>query len=153
MSEPDFNATATLLKALHPLLRRLVGETGASVLADSQTLQAWVALPGVAMAVLADDPAQYQSALDLAAVVPELHATAGLRFRVGLLLPQAAQALLANLDLKRRPAFVMLRDGRLLGAVDGLQAPADPASEIQRLLMAPPEGPAPPAPGPHGTRD
>jgi hydrogenase-1 operon protein HyaE len=141
MSEPDFNAAADALQALHPLLRRLVAETGATVLVDAAAFDAWAAHPGVAMVVFAEDPERYKETLDLAVVVPELHATAGRRFRVGLLPPVASRALAPRYGFARWPAFVMLQDGKYLGAVDGIRDWDVYVGELARLMAATPTRP------------
>ncbi|MDE2370024.1 MAG: hydrogenase [Burkholderiales bacterium] len=141
MTDYNIAATAARMQGLHPLLRRLVAETGVSILPDVEAHDAWAAHAGLAMAVYAEDPERYRETLDLAVVVPELHATAGRRFRVGLLLPEAARALAPRYGFARWPAFVMLRDGRYLGAVDGIRDWDVYIGELERLLAAEPARP------------
>jgi hydrogenase-1 operon protein HyaE len=129
-----------LAEKLHPLLLRLVRQTGAAVL-DRETFNTWANQPGVAMVVFADDPDRARETLDLAVIVPELHAACGRRFRVGLLPPAVARALAARYGFARWPAFVMLRDGRYLGAVDGIRDWDEYVGEIERLLAAEPTRP------------
>ncbi len=128
-------STPDLPSDLHPLLARLVAETGASVL-DAEAFDAWAARPGPAMALFAEDADRYKEALDLAAIVPELHATAGMRFRVALLRPAAAHVLAARYGFERWPAFVILRDGHYLGAVNAFRDRGAYVGELQRLLNA-----------------
>jgi len=125
---------------LHPLLARLVAETGASVL-DVEQFGAWAQRPGLAMVVFAEDPDRYKETLDLAVIVPELYATAGRRFRVALLRPAAARALVSRYGFARWPAFVMLRDGEYLGAVDGIRDWDVYVDELGRLMEAAPSRP------------
>ncbi len=125
---------------LHPLLARLVKLTDASVL-GVDTFDAWVRQPGMAMVVFAEDPERYKETLDLAVIVPELHATGGKRFRVGLLPPAASRAMAPRFGFARWPAFVMLRDGQYLGAVDGVRDWGVYTDELQRLLVAEPSRP------------
>jgi hydrogenase-1 operon protein HyaE len=126
--------------ALHPLLSRLVGLTGAATL-DADSVDAWTAQPGAAMLVFADDPGMHKETLDLAVIVPELHAACGREFRVGLLQGPAARAVVPRYGVARWPAFVMLRDGCYLGAVDGLRDWEDYLAELRRLLAAEPVRP------------
>jgi hydrogenase-1 operon protein HyaE len=126
--------------ALHPLLERLVALTGAAVL-EPATFDAWVALPGPAMIVFAEEPERHKETLDLAVIVPELHAGRAGAFRVALLPPAAARALAPRYGFARWPAFVMLRDGRYLGAVDGIHDWNDYRDELDRLLAAAPTRP------------
>jgi hydrogenase-1 operon protein HyaE len=126
--------------ALHPLLARLVAVTGGTVL-DVASFDAWAALPGDAMAVFVEDPERFKETLDLAVVVPELHAAASRSFRVGLLPPAASRALLGRYGFARWPAIVMLRDGAYLGAIDGIRDWDVYVSELGRLLAAVPSRP------------
>ena len=125
---------------LHPLLLRLVRVTNGSAL-DAATFDDWAAEPGAAMVVFTDEPDRNKETLDLAVIVPELHATREGRFRVGLLPPAASRALAPRFGLARWPAFVMLRDGRYLGAIDGIRNWVTYVAELDRLLSADPTRP------------
>ena len=133
-------AAGALAPALHPLLTRLVAETGAAVL-DASSFDAWAAQPGAAMVVFAEDPDRYKETLDLAVIVPELFAAAPGQFRVALLPAAASRALAPRFAFARWPAFVMLRDGQYLGAVDGVRDWDDYVAELARLLRAEPSRP------------
>ena len=122
---------------LHPLLLRLVKETGATVPA-LDGYDAWSQQTGLAMVVFAEDPERFKETLDLAVVVPELHSAAGRAFRVGLLTPAVSRAIAPRYGFARWPAFVMLRDGRYLGAVDGIRDWDVYLAELQRLMAAEP---------------
>lgn len=126
--------------ALHPLMQRLVQETSAAVL-QTDDVAAWLQEPGLAMLVFAEDPERFKETLDIAIIVPELHAAAGRAFRVGLLPPVAARAVAPRYGFARWPAFVMLRDGQYLGAVDGVRDWDVYQAELQRLLVAAPSRP------------
>ena len=123
--------------ALHPLLLRLVQQTGGALL-DAATVDAWADRPGAAMLVFAEEPDRQKETLDLAVIVPELHAARPGAFRVGLLVPAAARAMAARFGFARWPAFVMLRDGGYLGAVDGIRDWDVYRDELDRLLSAAP---------------
>lgn len=127
-------------QVLHPLLLRLVQETHAAVLTQS-SIDDWLALPGAAMLVFADEPDRYKETLDLAVIVPELHRARPGAFRVGLLPPEAARALAPRFGFARWPAFVMLRDGQYLGAVDGIRDWQVYLDELDGLLAALPSRP------------
>jgi hydrogenase-1 operon protein HyaE len=133
-------AAPPVAERLHPLLLRLVQETGAAVL-DRETFGTWADQPGAAMVVFAEEPDRYKETLDLAVIVPELHAAFGRRFRVALLPPVVSRALAARYGFARWPAFVMLRDGRYLGAVDGIRDWDVYVAELERLLAAEPTRP------------
>jgi hydrogenase-1 operon protein HyaE len=133
-------AAAPISRSLHPLLLRLINDTGAAVL-EPDSYDAWAAQPGVAMVVFAEDPERFKETLDLAVIVPELHAVGGRAFRVALLSPAASRAIAPRYGFARWPAFVMLRDGKYLGAVDGIRDWAVYTTELQRLLTAEPMRP------------
>lgn len=128
------------LPALHPLMARLVQETGAAVL-SAESFDDWARQPGPAMVVFAEDPERFKETLDLAVIVPELHATGGRCFRVGLLPPATARVVAPRYGFARWPAFVMLRDGQYLGAVDGIRDWDEYMAELLRLLAAAPSRP------------
>jgi hydrogenase-1 operon protein HyaE len=133
-------ATAATTPPRHPLLTRLMNETGAAVL-DAESFDAWARQSGAAMVVFAEDPERQKETLDLAVIVPELHASRARAFRVALLAPDAARALAPRYGFARWPAFVMLRDGRYLGAVDGIRDWDVYVGELDRLLAAEPTRP------------
>jgi hydrogenase-1 operon protein HyaE len=122
--------------ALHPLLQRLLSLTRAELL-EAQDVEAWAAQPGCAMLVFAEEPERSKETLDLAVIVPELHAAHGAAFRVGLLTPAAARATAPRFGFGRWPGFVLLRDGQYLGAVDGLRDWDDYQGALAALLAAP----------------
>ena len=132
---------AAATPALHPLFARLVAETGASVLHDVTAFEDWAAQPGAAMVVFAEDPDRFKETLDLAVIVPELHASRRDAFRVALLPPAASRLLAPRFGFSRWPAFVMLRDGQYLGAVDGIRDWDVYVGELERLLAAAPSRP------------
>ena len=125
---------------LHPLLARLVRETGAALL-DAERFEAWAGQPGAAMVVFAEDPERYKETLDLAVIVPELHASRPGAFRIALLPPAAARIVARRYGFAHWPAFVLLRDGRYLGAVDGIRDWDVYLAELDRLLAAAPSRP------------
>jgi len=126
--------------ALHPLLARLVQQTAAAVLGPD-TFDAWAGQPGAAMVVFAEDPDRSKETLDMAVIVPELHAARAGGFRVALLPPDTARALAPRYAFARWPAFVILRDGHYVGAVDGIRDWDVYVAELDRLLAAEPTRP------------
>jgi hydrogenase-1 operon protein HyaE len=133
-------SASTTAPALHPLLARLVAQTGAAVL-DPGTFEAWANRPGTAMLVFIDEPTRHKETLDLAVIVPELHAARAGRFRVALLPPAVSRSLAARYGFARWPALVMLRDGQYLGAIDGIRDWDVYIGELDRLLLAAPTRP------------
>lgn len=130
--------TATVAPpAPHPLLERMMSLLGAPALAAGD-FDAWAAQPGHALVVFSEDPVLYRETLDLAVIVPELAQAFAGRFRVGLLLQAPARALAPRYGFRRWPALVMLRDGKYVGAIDGLRDWRDYLDEVARLLDAEP---------------
>ncbi len=131
MNDPD---------PLHPLLQRLLQQTGAALL-DADAVDAWLALPGTAMLVFCDEPERQKETLDMAVIVPELYAARPRAFRVGLLPAALARSIAPRFGFNRWPAFVMFRDGLWLGAVEGIRDWDDYVAELDRLLAAQPSRP------------
>jgi len=124
----------------HPLVERLLAQPG-FVEVDAATLDAFASAPGHALLVFLEDPTRYKETLDLAVIVPEIAAAFPARFTVGVLRPEAARAVHPRYGFRRWPAVVMLKDGRYVGAVDGLRTWDDYVTEIARLLAASPARP------------
>lgn len=125
---------------LHPLLERMLAQTRGEPL-DADGFDAWAAGAGVAMVVFAEEPERMKETLDIAVIVPELHAAFARAFRVGWLPPEAARAIAPRYGFARWPAFVMLRDGQYLGAIDGLRDWDVYLDGVRRLLDAAPTRP------------
>lgn len=133
-------AAAAPTRAMHPLLERLVGLCGATVL-EPAGFDAWADAPGRALLVFTEDPVLHRETLDLAVIVPELAQAMAGRFRTGVLLPAAARAVAPRFGLRRWPALVLLKDGRYVGAIDGLRDWQAYVDELSRLLEAEPSRP------------
>jgi len=135
------NATHTVQPAVpHPLIARLFDKHGYEDI-DAANIDTFVQRRGHALLVFTEDPLRVKETLDIAVIVPELsQAFAGL-FRVGVLLPPAARTLQARYGFRRWPAFVVLRDGAYVGAVEGLRNWDEYLQEVERLLDAEPARP------------
>jgi hydrogenase-1 operon protein HyaE len=136
----EVSAPAAAPRAMHPLIERLVGLCGATVL-EPDDVDAWTSAPGRALLVFTEDPALYRETLDLAVIVPELAQAMAGRFRTGVLLPAAARAVAPRYGFRRWPALVLLKDGRYVGAVDGLRDWQVYVEEMARLIEAEPTRP------------
>ncbi len=121
----------------HPLIERLLTLPGC-VEVDATTLDTFARVPGHALLVFLEDPARYKETLDLAVIVPEIARVFPGRFAIGVLLPDAARAIHPRYGFRRWPALVVLKDGRHVGAVDGLRTWDEYLIEVARLLDAPP---------------
>ena len=102
---------------------------------------AWAKTPGRALLLFLEDPGRFKETLDLAVIVPELVLAFPGRFHVGVLLPDAARELAVRFGFRRWPAFVILADGKYVGAVDGLRNWDEYLAEVSRLLDAAPSRP------------
>ena len=94
-----------------------------------------------ALLVFLDDPQRVRETLDLAVIVPELALAFPGRFRVGVVLPGDARALQMRYGFRRFPACVMVRDGKYVGAIEGLRTWDEFTSGIAELLERPPSRP------------
>jgi len=126
--------------AVHPLIERLCATLAAPLL-DAAGFDAWTNAAGHALAVFTEDPAQHHETLDLAVIVPELARAFPARFRAGVLLQAAARALAPRYGFRRWPALVLLKDGRYVGAIDGLRDWQEYVDELGTLLNAEPTRP------------
>jgi hydrogenase-1 operon protein HyaE len=127
----------TATPALHPLLDQLMSRHGFErVTVDS--IDAFNAVPGHALLVFTEDPQRYKETLDLAVIAPEVARAFPGRLRTGLLLPADARKLAPRYGFSRWPALVLLKDGRYVGAIDGLRNWQEYIDEVGRLLAAEP---------------
>jgi hydrogenase-1 operon protein HyaE len=134
-------APATVSAApVHPLVVRMMTLLDAPSL-DADNFADWTAAPGHALLVFTEDPVRYRETPDLAVIVPEIARAFAGRFRTGVLLPVAARAQAVQYGFKRWPALVLLRDGKYVGAIDGLRNWDEYLHEVARLLDAEPSRP------------
>lgn len=130
----------TAPRTLHPLIAQLFSKHGYAEV-DAGNLDAFRQQSGHALLLFTEDPLRVRETLDLAVIVPELTRAFPQRFRVGVLLPEAARPLHARYGFRRWPAFVVLRDGEYVGAIDGLRNWEEYVQEVARLLDAAPTRP------------
>ena len=83
------------------------------------------------------DPVRFPECLDVAVVLPELHALFG-GFRVGIVPRADEDALAKRYAVQRWPSLVFLRDGGFLGTVSGMKDWDDYVREVQGTLAATP---------------
>jgi hydrogenase-1 operon protein HyaE len=126
--------------ASYPLIAQLFAKHGFARL-DAEGLAAFADAPGHALVLFTEDPVRYKETLDLAVIVPELARAFPGRFRVGVLLPDAARVVHVRYGFRRWPAFVVLKDGAYVGAIDGLRNWDEYLTELAALLVAPPSRP------------
>ena len=128
------------IEKLHPLLAQLFDKHGYANV-DVAGIDVFAAHAGHVLLVFMEDPMRVRETLDLAVIMPELANAFPGRFRVGVLLPEAARHLYARYGVRRWPAFVILRDGAYVGSVEGLRNWDEYVQEVDRLLEAQPVRP------------
>lgn len=131
------NIDGAATTAPHPLIEQLFTRHGFSRV-EPETHDAFVAQPGHALLVFTEDPLRYKETLDLAVIAPELAKAFAGRFRTGALLPEAARRIAPRYGFARWPALVLLKNGRYVGAIDGLRNWDEYIEEVQQLLAAEP---------------
>jgi len=120
-----------------PLIAELFSKHGYARV-DAANFAAFTRRSGHALLVFTEDPIRYKETLDLAVIVPEIARAFPDRFAVGVLLPEAAREFHPRYAFRRWPAFVILRDGRYVGAVDGLRTWDEYLGVVAALLDAEP---------------
>jgi hydrogenase-1 operon protein HyaE len=101
---------------------------------DAAGVDAFARHPGHTLLLFTEDPVRVREALDLAVIVPEIDRAFAGRLRIGVLLPAAAREVHPRFAFRRWPAFVVLKDGRYVGAVDGLRDWVDYLAAVGGLL-------------------
>jgi hydrogenase-1 operon protein HyaE len=126
--------------AVYPLIAQLFSQHRyTDVRADN--FVAFTTRPGHVLLLFTEDPIRYKETLDLAVIVPELARAFPDCFAIGVLLPEAAREFHVKYGFRRWPAFVVLRDGAYIGAIDGLRNWDEYLDEVARLLAAQPTRP------------
>jgi hydrogenase-1 operon protein HyaE len=121
----------------YPLIAQLFAIHGYTEV-DAGNFDAFVRRAGHTLLLFIEDPVRFKETLDLAVIVPEIARAFAGRFEVGVLLPEAARELQPRYGFRRWPAFVVLKDGQYVGAVDGLRNWDEYLAEVALLLEAPP---------------
>jgi len=124
----------------YPLVAQLFSKHGFAEVTPA-SFAAWAQRPGRTLLLFLEDPGRHKETLDLVVIVPELVRAFPGRFAVGVLLPEVARAISVRYGFRRWPAFVVLADGKYVGAVDGLRNWNEYLTEMARLLDAAPMRP------------
>jgi hydrogenase-1 operon protein HyaE len=123
-----------------PVIAQLFAKHGYARV-DGGNFDTFTQRTGRTLLLFIEDPVRYKEALDVAVIVPEIVRAYPDRFAVGVLLPEAARECHPRYGFRRWPALVMLRDGRYVGAVDGLRTWDEYLAEVARLLASEPSRP------------
>ncbi|MCL2297548.1 MAG: hydrogenase [Proteobacteria bacterium] len=121
-----------------PLVARLLERSDAFEISLEAFDEVLKKTPGLLLLFFTEDPMRYRETLDLAVIAPELLADSAEPMRLGVLLPEAARALQPRYGFGRWPAFVLLRDGRYVGAIDGMRPWEEYQQEMARLQQTTP---------------
>ena len=124
----------------YPLVAQLFSKHGCTDV-QAENFAAFTQQPGHVLLLFTEDPVRYKEVLDLAVIVPELALAFPGRFAVGVLLPEAAREFHVRYGFGRWPAFVILKDGAYVGAIDGLRNWGEYLAELSLLLAAEPTRP------------
>lgn len=108
---------------------------------DADSFAAFVAEPGAALVLFADDPAKVPETWDLTVILPEAVERMGVAVRVGVLAPEAARSLAPRYGIRIWPALLCLRDGQYLGTIEGLKDWSGYVRLLPELLSAQPSRP------------
>lgn len=112
-SSPDIARLLTLYAGY-------VREHGYSAV-SAANIQAFIAGPGDAVLLFAEDPRKAPETWDVAVVLPDLLAAAAPTARVGLLDPASTRALSEGFDVTLCPTLLFFRDGQRAGAIERMR--------------------------------
>ena len=105
----------------HPIFKRLFAEAGFHKI-DESTIDAFLGVAGLKLAVFADDPNDRKTTLDIAVIAPEIKkAFDGVFSQCVFADFTQARSLAARWGLRSMPAVALFRGGDFLGAVQGLK--------------------------------
>jgi hydrogenase-1 operon protein HyaE len=124
--------------ALHPLLCRLLEQHGA-VLVAPDTVEHFEAQPGDAVLLFSGDPVRFPEALDVAVVLPQLHALHHQAFRIGVVAREGEDAVARRWGVTRWPSLVFVRDGQHLATLAGMRDWNVYVGEVAQSLAAQPK--------------
>jgi len=126
---------------LEPLRERLLKQGFLEV--ESDTLDGVAAGTGMLVVLPLDNPAQRPEFFDLAVVLPEIVSRFGHdAFRAAFACPPASAAIAKRFGVLRHPALIFLREGRYIGAIEGLRDWQDYLQSFARMRTEAPR-PAP----------
>lgn len=123
--------------AAPPLVQRLVDQNGARWI-DQDNVQAYTAEPGARVLFFCGDPVRFPEGLDVAVVLPELHAALGQGFSLGVVKAECEDRMARSLGVQRWPALVFFRDGQYLTTLSGMYDWSEFVQRTQQALASPP---------------
>ena len=136
----QFAPPQSSLDKLDAALRRLVERHAFSRLADADAFDG-LALDGLAVLLLTDDPQRSPESLDVAVVLPEALRALGVTASGLAAGADLSPALARRFGVNRYPAAVVLRDGDYLGAISGILDWSPFVTELARISALAPSRP------------
>lgn len=106
--------------AFEALLTRLAAEAGVLRLTADE-IEAGAARHERLALLYTADPARSPESWDACVVLPELLAGAGFEVRGAILDPAQSDLAAARFGIDKRPSLVVLREGRYVGVIEGMQ--------------------------------
>lgn len=124
----------------NPLFKRMTEEGGFKVL-DENSLAEFLKLPGLSLVLFVEDPNRMKETMDAVVIAPELAKSCPFIEHKAVVGPPSARKAAVAYGFKRWPAMVFFRDGKYLGAVDGLRLWADLVRETDEIIKKAPSYP------------
>lgn len=124
----------------HELFKKLVDKEG-FVQYDPSNWEEFLKLPGLSMALFIEDPNRMKETMDALVIAPELARSCLLIKNKAVVGPPNARKMAVQYGFKRWPALVFFRDGKYLGAVDGLRLWAQLVEEVDEIIRSEPTYP------------
>lgn len=124
----------------HPLYKRLTEEFGFQPY-NRESFPEFLKGEGFGMVVFLEDPNRMKETLDQLVIATELVRTYKMIKNRAVVVPPDARPLSNRYGFRKWPALVLLRDGKYLGAIDGLKEWADLTAEMNHILASEPTRP------------
>ncbi len=119
-----------------PLVQRLVTDCGATWV-DETSVNAWAALGGDRVVLLAGDAVRFPEGQDVAVVLPELRRAASRSFEIAVVPRHKEEALARRYGSNRWPTLLFLRDGHYVTTLAGMHDWDVYVKEVELALAMP----------------
>lgn len=135
-----FTPTPQIDLLTHPLFVRLTTEHQFQVLTPENFTDV-AKKEGTTLLLFIENPNRMKETMDALVITPELVSVFPTIKNKAVVIPPESRKLAIQYGFKRWPAIVLLRDGRYLGAVDGLRLWSELLSETNSILQSQPKYP------------
>ena len=135
-SNADF--TIPVAPTVHPLFTRLVDELGATWV-DLDTIDTYLGQRDdiVTALLIAGDPIRFPEGLDVAVVLPELHALFPNQSRMAIATAKDEDAIAKRFAATSRPSLIMLRGDKYISTIIGILDWDDFVARYAEAMNAP----------------